>query len=56
VFPKQQSLFYLLTGFQRASGGELHLGSIDGNHPPIPLSDLIVSPVNRIDRVGVHQL
>ena len=33
-----------------------HLGSVGGNHPPILLSDLIISPVNRIDRVSVDKL
>ena len=53
---KYQLLRYLLAGFQRACGGQRHLLPIGGNHPPILLSHLIVSPVNRIHRVRIDKL
>ena len=55
LLPKYDGLPDLLTGLQHACRGYCHLLSVGGNHPPVFLSNLIVSPVNRIDRVSVHK-
>jgi len=56
LFPKCHGLFYPLARFQSAGRAQRHLGSVGGDHPAIRLSDLVTSPVNRIDRVRVHKL
>lgn len=46
----------VLAGFERTRGGQRHLPAIRGNLPPIRLSHLIVSAVDRIHGMRIDKL